>query len=314
MGNMKLPEDFWFLNHRPFDKLLLLAIVSAMIAEEEESSFLLNPADVSSARQERLKNEKLLKKPISTEALAMPPKQISCDALNFIISTKKTSIQSKRSYDSIQGDSDFKIHKKSKKNEGQSGIGPKKGPNVDVTDFNPNPPSELPEEFKHRIQELAGTEVTMVIQKTLTKTDLKKENSRLSMPFGQIKVDFLREGEKHNLGQGRTMEVPFLETSQAVDKMILKQWNMPKDSGNTSSIYALRTYWNDVVRNNELKPGNVVQIWSFRVGNADQLCLALVVACREGSSTLGSDNELVGSSSGSGRGKGKGNSAHADAN
>ncbi|KAB1209567.1 hypothetical protein CJ030_MR6G020514 [Morella rubra] len=137
-------------------------------------------------------------------------------------------------------------------------MGSRKGPKVDVPNVNPNPLPELCEEFKHMIEQMAGTEMTMVIQKTLTMTDLNTDHSRLSMPFGQIQVNFLREEEKQNLSQRRKMEVPFMAASQMVGKMILGQWDMRKDSGNMSSVYVLTTYWNEVAKNNELKHG----MWS----------------------------------------------------
>ena len=65
---------------------------------------------------------------------------------------------------------------------------------------------------------------------------------------------------------------------------------MPKILGNTTSTYALRTSWNNVRKSNDLKEGDLVQLWSFRVGqqacedassstatNKGQLCFALVL-------------------------------------
>ena len=40
---------------------------------------------------------------------------------------------------------------------------------------------------------------------------------------------------------------------------------MPKDTGNTSSTYALRSTWNYVQKSNGLKIDDVVQFWSFSV-------------------------------------------------
>ena len=65
---------------------------------------------------------------------------------------------------------------------------------------------------------------------------------------------------------------------------------MLNDTGNTSSTYALRTGWNNVRLSNDLKEGDLVQLWSFWVGqqacevassstttNKGQLCFALVL-------------------------------------
>lgn len=41
---------------------------------------------------------------------------------------------------------------------------------------------------------------------------------------------------------------------------------MPKNTGKVSSMYALRTDWNEVQLSNELEEHDVVQVWSFRLG------------------------------------------------
>ncbi|KAG2711830.1 hypothetical protein I3760_04G095700 [Carya illinoinensis] len=140
---------------------------------------------------------------------------------------------------------------------------------------------ELPENLKNRIKVMDGTGVVMVIQKALTATDIKKCQARLSMPFGQINMDFLREGERDYLRRQNEMEVPFIEPSDVFSKIVLRQWDMRKTSGKTSSMYVLRKCWHDVTLTNDLQNGDVVQVWSFRVGNEERLCLALVVVNRK---------------------------------
>lgn len=41
---------------------------------------------------------------------------------------------------------------------------------------------------------------------------------------------------------------------------------MPKNTGKVSSMYTLRTDWNEVQLSNELEEHDVVQVWSFRLG------------------------------------------------
>lgn len=41
---------------------------------------------------------------------------------------------------------------------------------------------------------------------------------------------------------------------------------MPKNTSKVSSMYALRTDWNEVQLSNELEEHDVVQVWSFRLG------------------------------------------------
>jgi hypothetical protein len=155
-----------------------------------------------------------------------------------------------------------------------------KRPKMDVPAV-PNPPPDLPEEFQQRIKAVGGTVVVMVIQKRLTDTDLQEGHNRLSMPFGKIDRGFLREEEKYLLARQQIMEVPFMEPSREVSQMILRQWDMSKESGRTSFMYVLRTNWKAVAKKNVLKANDVVQVWSFRVGGEQQLLgLALVVVGR----------------------------------
>jgi hypothetical protein len=182
----------------------------------------------------------------------------------------------------IYVDPDFKISQnKSKSKNKEPGMRSDKRPKLDVPAV-PNPPPDLPEDLKNRIKAVGGTEVVMVIQKRLTDTDLQEGHNRLSMPFGKIDRGFLREEEKDLLAEQQIMEVPFLEPSREVSKMILRQWDMGKNSGKTSSMYVLRTNWNDAAKKNVLKANDVVQVWSFRVGGEQQqlLGLALVVVSR----------------------------------
>jgi hypothetical protein len=144
----------------------------------------------------------------------------------------------------------------------------------------PMPPPDFPEELKERIKALggSGTQVELVIQKAIYDSDLRPNNNRLSMPFKQINEGFLREEERKDLAKRKAMTVPFIEPSGKCEEMTLKQWDMPKKTGKTSSTYVLITHWNKVVQANGLGLKDVVQVWSFRV--EQKLCLALVVASR----------------------------------
>jgi hypothetical protein len=142
-------------------------------------------------------------------------------------------------------------------------------------------PPELPEEMKKRIKEMGGTKVQMVIQKGLFKSDTKR--NRVSMPFSQINNEFLTEAERKYLAEQNEIQVGFIDpaTTREVKKMILGQSDVAKKStGNTNSIYEMRQYWYNVCKDNDLRPMDVVQIWSFRHGPEQRLCLALVVCYR----------------------------------
>ena len=57
--------------------------------------------------------------------------------------------------------------------------------------------------------------------------------------------------------------------------MIFKIWDMKKPRGKTCSIYVLSSDWNSVVKGNDLKVNDVIQLWSFRAKSI--LCFGLVI-------------------------------------
>jgi hypothetical protein len=258
----------------PMDYLTTVVEVATIQYEEEKSK-------ESHSKQERLIKEKVLKKPM-TMPTDSPWKQ-GFDEENSMVSAfqaQRPKNGLKRIYGSGEGDIDFKINqKKSKYNNKKPTANIRSMQKLDLPPF-PNPPPDMPEEVKNHIKGIDGSEVFMVIQKSLTATDLKPNHSRLSIPFGKINRGFLKERERDLLDQQISLEVPFYEPSHKVSSMILRQWDMGKDSGKSSSMYALRTYWNAVAKENDLKAEDVIQVWSFRVGVEQKLCLALVVVSR----------------------------------
>ncbi|KAK6925996.1 B3 domain-containing protein At2g31720-like [Dillenia turbinata] len=145
-----------------------------------------------------------------------------------------------------------------------------------------DPPPDLPEEFKNRIEELGGTTVTLVIQKRLFESVLKKQLNRFSIPLSQVKTEFLREDEKMKLqksgGEINVMLIA-LDPSKEPIEVTFKKWDMRKDSGKVSSLYVLNNTWMRVVNENALEEGDLVQLWSFRNPSADlQFAFVRVVA------------------------------------
>uniref|UniRef100_A0A2N9EKX9 TF-B3 domain-containing protein n=1 Tax=Fagus sylvatica TaxID=28930 RepID=A0A2N9EKX9_FAGSY len=115
-----------------------------------------------------------------------------------------------------------------------------------------------------------------------------ENNNRLSMPLRQVRADFLTEGEKVDLKAREKIKTILIDSRLKKGDIVLKQWNMKKDSGNTSSSYVLMTTWNQVCKDNDLKINDLVQVWSFRVGqqqgcdgssgsNKGKICFALVL-------------------------------------
>ena len=67
------------------------------------------------------------------------------------------------------------------------------------------------------------------------------------MPFlSQINGSFLREAEREYLDQQQAMEVS-LEPFGKANQIVLRQWDMPKESGKKSSSYVMIKSWNEVV-------------------------------------------------------------------
>ncbi|KAL4376070.1 hypothetical protein GQ457_02G029530 [Hibiscus cannabinus] len=110
------------------------------------------------------------------------------------------------------------------------------------------PPPDMPEAFKICIQDMGGTEIKLVIQKSIRVTDLDPQQNRMSMPLKQVRCEFLNEVEKEKLSRRQAIQVVFVEPSVVVSELNLNKW----DVGKTSSSYVLNGPWHkNVVKNNE---------------------------------------------------------------
>ncbi|XVF02727.1 hypothetical protein REPUB_Repub04eG0199100 [Reevesia pubescens] len=137
----------------------------------------------------------------------------------------------------------------------------------------PIPPPDLPHNVKqHVLEKKGGSDLVLVIQKKIFLSDVNPTASRFSMPFSQLKThDFLNTTEAKALEDKRNaVQVCLLEPSMKETEVTFKRWYY---SGKNSS-YVLTSTWNSVVENNQLKIGDIVQLWSFRVES--KLCFALV--------------------------------------
>ncbi|KAK7854756.1 B3 domain-containing protein At3g25182 [Quercus suber] len=131
---------------------------------------------------------------------------------------------------------------------------------------------------------MGGRDKLLVIQKKLFETDITKGNNRFSIPLRQIvRTDFLTEEEKEKFRAGQEIRVQFIDPMLESGRVVLVQWDMPKDTGNTSSTYALRSTWNKVRESNGLKIDDVVQLWSFRVATKKlAMMLLLLIQTKDG--------------------------------
>ncbi|KAK7251921.1 hypothetical protein RIF29_35532 [Crotalaria pallida] len=95
------------------------------------------------------------------------------------------------------------------------------------------PPPELPNRFMDRIKELNGSDIKYLMQKELRRSDICKNNDRLSMPENQIKCEYLREEEKEKIkkdknSKGRLvgMSVTVMIDDDADDPRKLAEYNL----------------------------------------------------------------------------------------
>ncbi|KAL4286867.1 hypothetical protein AHAS_Ahas19G0129100 [Arachis hypogaea] len=130
---------------------------------------------------------------------------------------------------------------------------------------------ELPEIFKAIIASLKEFDVTFVMERKLTKTDLEPNNSWLAMSEKQINEEckFLEHKDVAIMrilevrdGKGRLigMKVGLIEPSDEVfHDQVLKKWNMT-----SASTYNLASSsWCDLARRNHLKTNHLLNIWCF---------------------------------------------------
>ncbi|XP_021624433.1 putative B3 domain-containing protein At2g27410 [Manihot esculenta] len=132
-----------------------------------------------------------------------------------------------------------------------------------------DPPPELPSEWMNKIEKKGGVDVKLVIMKQMFPTDLNPHHDRLSIPFRQIRNEFLTEDEKTKLIEQKSITVKLMEPCGSESELYLRQWNLKN-----TSCYALTTRWKQVIK--EFKQNDIIQLWSFRVQGELQLALIKV--------------------------------------
>ncbi|KAL3754185.1 hypothetical protein ACJRO7_001434 [Eucalyptus globulus] len=93
----------------------------------------------------------------------------------------------------------------------------------------PNPPPDMPREFRDKINWLGGKEVTLVMQKVILNSDLIGQTCRLSLPKNQCKeMGFLREGEKRKLDARGEIPVRVIFPNLSEKDLIFTVWETRK--------------------------------------------------------------------------------------
>ncbi|WZY90173.1 hypothetical protein YC2023_046908 [Brassica napus] len=114
-----------------------------------------------------------------------------------------------------------------------------------------------------------GGDAKLVIEKVITKTDLKADQGRLLIPFKQIIEDFLNERELSIVEEHHRADRD--EGLKGVDVILLNgndaevQWNANLRiwEMRSSFNYALCSGWNQFVRDNDLAVNQTRRLWSF---------------------------------------------------
>ncbi|CAL9222233.1 unnamed protein product [Arabidopsis halleri] len=127
----------------------------------------------------------------------------------------------------------------------------------------------------------------LIFEKTLFVTDVNPTQNRLSMPFNNLlRNDFLTSVESkiinEDINNNKKIGVGAILVDQRSEKwgVMLKRWEMKKESGKGSWNYNLICGWNDIVEANGLKEGDNISLWSFRC------CGVLCFAMEQSSSSL----------------------------
>ncbi|KAI6697797.1 hypothetical protein NL676_017916 [Syzygium grande] len=93
----------------------------------------------------------------------------------------------------------------------------------------PNPPPEMPGEFKDKINGSGGKEVILVMQKVILYSDMSSQMCRLSLPKNQFKeMGFLREGERRKLDAREEIPVRVIFPNLSEKDLIFTVWEMRK--------------------------------------------------------------------------------------
>nr|XP_027072132.1 B3 domain-containing protein At3g25182-like [Coffea arabica] len=150
---------------------------------------------------------------------------------------------------------------------------------------NPREPtrSALPIQFKSKIQELSGANSIdgeiLVIQKSLTSRDVDDQQGCFFIPSNQIQENYrncLDSDEVAHLKMGEDRDdvgedlfflpVICVEPRLKFSLLLLKRWNPNPASGEDSMCYGLTKNWNDIKSRNNLKMGDVLQLWAVGAG------------------------------------------------
>lgn len=133
----------------------------------------------------------------------------------------------------------------------------------------------IPEEYKNLMIFMGGSRSAspnLVLQKRLRKGDVEERRNRLLIPQRKIRRNFLEVEEEEKLNREIWWMVEIIEPDCSVSLITLSKWETWK-----GVAYVFITEWNGLVERNELKEGDLMQLWSFRAGGGHgRLCFMLL--------------------------------------
>ncbi|XP_010558862.1 PREDICTED: B3 domain-containing protein At1g05920-like [Tarenaya hassleriana] len=150
------------------------------------------------------------------------------------------------------------------------------------TSKSPVPPREAPLWLLNVMREMNGYAPKLVIEKNLFKSDINRNLGRLAIPTNHVvEKDFLTATEERMIDEKCRLKTSDVDVvAVLVDPLhrkwnvVLRRWDMAKDSGNCSSIFVFVSTWNSIVDANGFKEGDPIELWSFR--SQGRLCFAFV--------------------------------------
>ncbi|KAL8256142.1 hypothetical protein R6Q59_031209 [Mikania micrantha] len=131
--------------------------------------------------------------------------------------------------------------------------------------------SENPNSIQHFIASIGGSDVVLVMEKKLTKSDCDKNQGRLLMPILKVNnTGFLSMNEKKKLtGVIReSISVEVFDPKRRKLTLNLAQWKMKNEN------LVFKTNWVKLVHTNGFKENMVIRVLAFRVDQ--RLCFAVV--------------------------------------
>ncbi|KAL0723896.1 hypothetical protein Bca4012_038495 [Brassica carinata] len=120
--------------------------------------------------------------------------------------------------------------------------------------------SKMPYWLDQFMRDNIGVGPKMIIEKSLTATDLNTNNGRLSMPSSQIvDKDFMTKEEKTIIElRGEGLDATIVDCKLRRWEVDLRIWDV-----SNPPVYNLVTGWNQVVEDVELQEKDNIRLWSF---------------------------------------------------